>query len=536
MAPILVITAVVQWPAAVILLVASLLIPLNMRLAGLFAKEGADARMAASARLAAVVLDSFRGMPTLRNIGALARRRAELARAAADLNATTIAVVRRASLSGAVMDVVITFSIAANATYVGLSLLGYLRLGAAPGMTLFRGLLVLLICPMYFQPHARPGRRATTARNGHCRRYRRSAACSHESPSRRRPIAHRCRAAGRGCPRQRRVQLSGADEPTLHGVDLTVGAGAWTAVTGPSGAGKTTLLSLIAGVRVPTAGAVRWRDRRRHVRTAARRLCLDRSADGSPPGIDRRQHPDRTTGRRRADVEQAVAAAGLAEVVARLPRGLDTPLGEDGSGLSTGEARRVAIARAFLTDAGLWVLDEPTAHLDADTEAQIIAALRTATRGRTVIVATHSPAVARSADQVVAVADGTVQPPVTRGRGVKASTLAAAGLVLAVLAEACSVGLARALRMVHRRFSGGRRQRLQRVLLPRPPAVACARSRWAGSRPATPTGSSCMRRRCAGSAPPGSAVYDRAARSEAPAGPGSPWTGSWPTQTPPAWH
>ena len=119
MTVILLVTAVVEWPAAVILLAASLLIPLNMRLAGLFAKQGADERAAASTWLAAVVLDSFRGMPTLRSIGALARRRADLARAAADLNVTTMAVVRRASLSGAVMDVVITFSVAANATYVG---------------------------------------------------------------------------------------------------------------------------------------------------------------------------------------------------------------------------------------------------------------------------------------------------------------------------------------------------------------------------------------------------------------------------------
>jgi ATP-binding cassette subfamily C protein CydD len=111
----------------------------------------------------------------------------------------------------------------------------------------------------------------------------------------------------------------------------------------------------------------------------------------------------------RAEVEHAVAAAGLTDVVARLPEGLDTPLGEDGSGLSTGEARRIAIARAFLSDAGLWVLDEPTAHLDPDAEAQVIDALHNATQGRTVVVATHSMALARSADTVLSLVDGTVQ-------------------------------------------------------------------------------------------------------------------------------
>ncbi len=411
MALILVITAVVQWPAAVILLLASLLIPLNMRLAGLFAKEGAAARMAASTRLAAAVLDSFRGMPTLRNLGALGRRRTELARVASDLNATTIAVVRRASLSGAVMDVVITFSIAANATYVGLSLLGYVRIGAAPGMTLFRGLLALLICPMYFQPM-----RAMAAAF-HSRERALSAVpaisgllVGPETPSR----------SGERVPPPGEpvtvaldnvsLRLPAADEPTLHGVNLTVHAGTWTAVAGPSGAGKTTLLSLIAGMRPPSQGTVRWL-----TPTGASTPWLGGCAwigqqtvllPGSIGDNIRIGRPDAD----RSDLDQAVAAAGLADVVARLPQGLDTPLGEGGSGLSTGEARRIAIARAFLSDAGLWVLDEPTAHLDADTEAQIIVALRNATRGRTVIVATHSPALARSADLLFGLADGTVHP------------------------------------------------------------------------------------------------------------------------------
>ncbi|RZT07554.1 ATP-binding cassette subfamily C protein CydD [Kribbella sp. VKM Ac-2569] len=405
---IFVVTAVVQWPAAVILLLASMLIPLNMRLAGLFAKEGADARLAAGARLAAVVLDSFRGMPTLRNIGALGRRRTDLARAADDLNSTTIAVIRRASLSGAVMDVVITFSIAANATYVGLSLLGYVRIGA--GMSLFRGLLALLICPMYFQP------------------MRAMAAAFH---SRERALAavpaisELLVGTETGMASAERVpppcgpvtvaldnvsfRFPGSEEPVLHGLNLTVHQGQWTAVAGPSGAGKTTLLSLIAGVRPPSGGTVQWL-----TSTGASSPWLGGCAwigqqtvllPGSIGDNIRIGRPDASL----ADVLHAVAAAGLADVVARLPRGLDTPLGEGGSGLSSGEARRVAIARAFLSDAGLWVLDEPTAHLDLDTEAQLIVALRNATDGRTVIVATHSPSLAHSADFLISLDEKTVR-------------------------------------------------------------------------------------------------------------------------------
>jgi ATP-binding cassette, subfamily C, bacterial CydD len=410
MAVIFLVTAALQWPAAGILLLASLLIPLNMRLAGLFAKEGADERVAASTRLTAVVLDSFRGMRTLQSIGALERRRDELAHAAADLNATTMAVVRRAFVSGSVMDVVITFSIAANATYIGLSLLGYLRLGAAPTVTLFSGLLALLLCPMYFQPlramaaayHAQE--RALSAVPPITALLAEAEAVpetgERPAPQPAGPITV--------VLHDLTFRPPNSDRPVLGGVEVTVRPGRWTVIVGPSGVGKTTLLSLIAGVRQPTTGTVRWVT----------------PAGASPPHLGGCAWIGQQTvllpgsigdnvrlGRpaaSQAEVERAVAAAGLAEVVARLPQGLDTPLGEGGAGLSTGEARRIAVARAFLRDAALWVLDEPTAHLDPDTEAQLIAALHHATQSRTVVVATHSAALARCADTVLRVADGTV--------------------------------------------------------------------------------------------------------------------------------
>jgi ATP-binding cassette subfamily C protein CydD len=181
-------------------------------------------------------------------------------------------------------------------------------------------------------------------------------------------------------------------------------------VIGPSGAGKTTLQSLIAGVRPPTRGTVRWLTpagssppRLGGCAWIGQQTVLLPGSVGDNIRIAR-PHASR------ADIKRAVAAAGLADVVARLPQGLDTPLGEGGSGLSTGEARRVAIARAFLSEASLWVLDEPTAHLDPDTEAQVIDALRNATRGRTVIVATHSAALARSATVLLSLTDGTLHP------------------------------------------------------------------------------------------------------------------------------
>lgn len=410
MAIVFAVTAAVQWPAALVLLVGSMIVPPNMRLAGLFATEGTDEQVAASARLAAVVLDSFRGMQTLRGIGALARRREELADAAAELNAATMAVVRKAFLSGAVMDVVITFAIAVDATYIGLSLLGYVNVDVAPRMTLFSGLLALLLCPMYFAPlramaaayHTRE--RAAAAVPAITGLLADAEAVSevtdHEVPTAGGPVTVLLADVA--------FRFPGSDRAVLSGTKLVVRAGQWTAVTGASGSGKTTLLSLIAGMRQPAAGSVRWSS----------------GATSMPPNLGgcawigqqtvilpgtigdnvRIGRPDASL----EAVESAVAAAGMADVVARLPEGLNTPLGEGGWGLSDGEARRISIARAFLCDTELWLLDEPTAHLDPDAEEKVIDALRAATSGRTVVVATHSVALARAADVVLSIADGAI--------------------------------------------------------------------------------------------------------------------------------
>ncbi len=415
MAVVFAVTAAVQWPAAAILLLASLVVPMNMRLVGLFAKEGVDEQAAASTRLAAVVLDSFRGLRSLAGIGALARRRAVLASAATDLNATTMAIARRALLSGSVMEVVITFSIAANATYIGLSLLGYVRLTAAPPVTLFDGLLTLLLCPMYFQPL-----RAIAAIH-HTQERALSAVpaitallAETQAPPETAERVTRARPPASGPVTvildHATFHFPDSDRPILKGADLTVHSGQWTVITGPSGAGKTTLLSLIAGVRQPTAGTVRWLTpggmSLPHLGACAwigqqtvilpgsiaENIRIGRPAAG----------PDQ--------VERAAAAAGLADVVARLPHGLETPLGENGYGLSTGEARRIAIARALLIDAPLWVLDEPTAHLDPDAEARVVQALHRATQGRTVLVATHSLVLARCADTLFTLTDASIHP------------------------------------------------------------------------------------------------------------------------------
>ncbi|WP_217240199.1 ABC transporter ATP-binding protein/permease [Streptomyces sp. AC555_RSS877] len=414
MAAVLVATAAAHWPAAIVLLLTTALLPLNMRLAGLFAQQGADRQSAATRNLNAVVLDSFRGMRTLRELGAAGRRGRTLTTAAERLTKTTMSVLRRAFLSGMIMDVVITFSIAVNATYIGLSLLGYVHVPHAPRLDLFTGLLVLLACPMYFAPmRARAAAFHQRERAGVAAGVLRDIV--EDTPAPVPPAARPQLTEPVGVSLDAvRFRHRGADHDTVD-ADAEFPPGSWTAITGASGSGKSTLLSLIAGLRRPSAGAVQWR-----TSSAGQAPVLGGSAwvgqqtvllDATVRDNIRLGRPDATE----RQIRRAVDAAGLSTVIDGLPAGLNTRLGEGGWGVSTGEARRIAIARAFLSGARLWLLDEPTAHLDADSERAVVEALRRATDGCTVVIATHSFTLASASDTVLAIDGG-------RLRGLRAVT------------------------------------------------------------------------------------------------------------------
>jgi ATP-binding cassette subfamily C protein CydCD len=196
----------------------------------------------------------------------------------------------------------------------------------------------------------------------------------------------------------------GASLLALDGLSLSVSAGEMVSLIGPSGCGKSTLLSVVLGLRVPDAGSVSlggvdlagldlddwrghigWVPQRPHLfaRSVAENIRL-----GCPDATDEA-------------VTAALEAAGLTEVVYRLPQGADTLLGEGGAGLSAGERQRVSLARAFVRDAPLLLLDEPTAGLDGETEADVLAAVRRLVTGRTAVIVAHRPALAALADRVV---------------------------------------------------------------------------------------------------------------------------------------
>ena len=202
-----------------------------------------------------------------------------------------------------------------------------------------------------------------------------------------------------------RVVYPGRTQPALEDVSLTIEAGTVSALVGPSGCGKSTLLAVLLGLVRPQGGAVcvggvdlldldagAWRARlawvpqRPHLFSAS---IADNVRIGSRDATDR-------------DVRAAISAAGLDEAIARLPHGIATVLGDRGAGLSAGERQRLALARAFLRDASLLLLDEPTASLDGDTEEEVLESIRRLSHGRTVLLVAHRPALIALADRVVA--------------------------------------------------------------------------------------------------------------------------------------
>jgi ATP-binding cassette subfamily B protein/subfamily B ATP-binding cassette protein MsbA len=202
-----------------------------------------------------------------------------------------------------------------------------------------------------------------------------------------------------------------AGTPVLHDVTLEVGAGRMLALVGPTGAGKSTIASLVPRFFDPWAGRVLIDGRDvRGVRLAdvrARVSVVLQEPFLLPLSIAENVAYGRP-GASRAEIERAAVAANADGFIRALPGGYDAVIGERGATLSGGERQRLAIARAILKDAPVLILDEPTASLDAATEASVMDALATLTKGRTTIVIAHRLATVRRADAVAVVEGGRV--------------------------------------------------------------------------------------------------------------------------------
>ena len=394
--------------SALILLVTAPLIPLFMVLVGGAAARASQRRWSRLRRMGARFMDALSGLTTLRLCRASAREAKVLAATGEAWRKETMAVLRIAFLSALVLEFFATVSVAVLAVLIGFRLM-WGTIGFE------QGLFVLLLAPELFLPLRALGTQ---------RHRRMEAAAAAEDligllggPDNKVAGGAVPQPSARFAARQITLafeQLGFAYEPgrrVLEGLDLVVDAGTTLTLVGSSGSGKSTLFSLLMGFATPDRGRIlvngedlagfditawrqhiAWVPQRAHVFHGSLRDNLMIAA----PDADQTR------------VQQALQGAALTEVVARLPHGLDTPLGEHGQGLSGGERQRLGLARAWLRDAPVLLLDEPTQHLDAATAATINAALDALTAGRTVIRIAHRLGDLRDDARVAVLADGKI--------------------------------------------------------------------------------------------------------------------------------
>jgi len=192
--------------------------------------------------------------------------------------------------------------------------------------------------------------------------------------------------------------------PALEGIELTLQQGERLAVIGSSGAGKSSLLALLSGELPARTGSVA-------VTTATLLTQRTELFEDSLRGNLCLANPDASEGR----LLEVLGAAGLLADIEAMPRGIDTPLGEGGIGLSGGQSRRLALARLFLRDTPLWLLDEPTEGLDGATARDVIGRLSNMAAGRSLVIATHIRREADIADRIAVIEDGRISEISRRG-------------------------------------------------------------------------------------------------------------------------
>ena len=220
------------------------------------------------------------------------------------------------------------------------------------------------------------------------------------------------RSALRGEVRFESVDFSyDGKRPVLSDVSFTVPVNSSVALVGPTGAGKTTIVSLLPRFYDPASGRVLLDGvdlREFELPSLRRTIAMVLQPPIVFPATVRENIAYGKPGASAAEIDRAAELAQLAPFLSRLPKGLDTVIGEGGANVSEGERQRLTIARALLRDAPLLILDEPTASVDAETEALLIAGLKTLMRGRTIFIIAHRLSTIRDADQILVVREGRI--------------------------------------------------------------------------------------------------------------------------------
>lgn len=390
-----------DWISAATIAVTLPLIPLFMILIGWATQSRMDRQWKLLSRLSGHFLDVVAGLPTLKVFGRAKAQAASIRAITGDYRRATLRTLRIAFLSSFALELLSTISVALVAVGIGMRLVH-------GEIDLYTGLMVLVLAPEAYLPLRQVGAQYHAAAEGLAAADEIFEVLETAAP-----------AAGTGDAQAAIrtgitvdglvVRHSGRIEPSLPRTSFDVTAGETVALTGPSGSGKSTLLNVLLGFARPAEGRVlvdgvdlatispaAWR------RTVAWVPQAPYLFAGTIAENVRLARPDADD----AAVRTALRDAGALDFVSALPDGPATRLGESGAGLSAGQRQRLALARAFLADRPVLLLDEPTANLDGATEASVVEAVRRLSEGRTVLLVAHRPALLAAADRVVAVTAG----------------------------------------------------------------------------------------------------------------------------------
>ena len=413
----------VDWISGLLLLGTAPVVPILMIAVGKHAETHIQRQWRSLSRMSAYFLDTLQGLTTLKVFGLSASEGETVANVGERFRKKTLKVLRYAFVSGLVLEFTVSIAIAVVAVELGIRLLR--------GDIAFQpAFLVLLLAPEFYRPLRDLGVSRHAGMEGKAAAERIFEVLNTAAPSDASSSDAKVPVGSLDIELSRvSFTYPDAPRPALSGVSLTLPAGTTTALVGRSGAGKSTLVNLLLRFMESESGEIRangvgiselavegWRER---VALVPQRPYL---FYGSVFENIRLARPEAG----REEVERAAELAGAAGFIRRLPEGYETGIGERGARLSGGEAQRIAIARAFLKDAPLLILDEPTSSLDPESEKVVRRAVERLAEGRTTLIIAHRLNTIHDADRIAVLDAGRVEAVGTHAELVESNKLYAA--------------------------------------------------------------------------------------------------------------